>query len=363
MNIRWISKIEEFESVRDEWDDALKRSGADNPFLLSDLIISWWKFFGINKRLHIFVLYANGFIKGGIPLYCKEIKPNLRIKGFSHRGPKLRSLQHIGDDYANITEPFYIPNSELFMEKFLYGLSVLPKWDYCQLNRTKTNCFKIRSSTLIKGREVTVLKRKTNTNPVILIKQNAEGYLKRRGKKLRQNVRYYKRKAEKYGPVSLNRSNDLSEMLSLFDKHVSFSINSRKDRNKSIYLDNRHYETTKSIIKSFGSKGLLDVHELRFGNETAAISFGYRFGVGYKYIFPSFNPKFSHLSPGSTLIHELLENAYQRGDPYFDMYSGNVFYKDQWCDTFLPLYEVRMFNSNLLGKIAHLNFKRQLNVQ
>ena len=72
MNYQWIENIKEFDEIAEAWDQALIKAGSYSPFLLSDFIIRWWKYFSENKHLRIFVLFKNGCIVGGLPLYLKR---------------------------------------------------------------------------------------------------------------------------------------------------------------------------------------------------------------------------------------------------------------------------------------------------
>ena len=352
MNIHWISDIEEFKTVRDEWDEALECSGADNPFLLSDLIISWWEVFGRNRKLSIFVLYNKGSIVGGFPLYIERL---------SFKKGSLRRLQHIGNGYSNITEPFYLLDSNKFKKRFFTALKANPEWDLLYITRLRTDFIgfskgDLRQFDKVRENGVRVIISSHDQNAKITISQNAESYLMTCGKNLRNNVRKARKKAESIGKVVLVKIDDFEEINNLYDLHIEFSINSHAVRNRrSAFDDQRHREVAKKIISSFARRQYLDAHVLKFGDVISAVSFGYRFGDGLKWIFTSYNSQLSHTSPGHTLIYELIDYAYRNGDPYFDMYyGGNVFYKRQWCNKFHPLYDVKIFNSTITGKLAHL---------
>ena len=43
--IRWIENIDIFIKIKDDWDKAIDLSNTNNPFLLSDFIINWWKIY------------------------------------------------------------------------------------------------------------------------------------------------------------------------------------------------------------------------------------------------------------------------------------------------------------------------------
>jgi hypothetical protein len=99
MECLWIEDIRQFQDIAQEWDEAIVVSGADNPFLLSDFIESWWKYYSKKRRLSIFAIYDRGQIVAGIPLCAKRI--HLR-----------KTLTHIGGCDANVTH-FFSKNNQL----------------------------------------------------------------------------------------------------------------------------------------------------------------------------------------------------------------------------------------------------------
>jgi CelD/BcsL family acetyltransferase involved in cellulose biosynthesis len=44
-------------------------------------------------------------------------------------------------------------------------------------------------------------------------------------------------------------------------------------------------------------------------------------------------------SPGSLLLHYLIEDACRRGLNFFDMGAGDARHKEEWCDIDTPLFE------------------------
>jgi CelD/BcsL family acetyltransferase involved in cellulose biosynthesis len=346
MEYRWIEHIDEFIKIKDEWDDALVSANMDNPFLLSDLIVSWWKYYSTDKYLRIFVIKKNGVVKGGIPLYSKKI---------SFGRGMLRRLEYMGDSAANLTEPFYVHGIPSFFDLFIKKVFECGFWDVIILPRIRGHVKNeiVESLRYNKAVKNTVVK-DGGINASININQDPETYISTLSKRLRRYLRNCRSSAEKtIGEVVLEKM-EQDEIKPYFDLYVNFSIKSYLNRGKqSAFSDKRQRLFFLDLLISLEEKNLLDAHVLKFGENVAAVSFGYRYGKGFKWILTTYNPEFEKLRPGHILISELLREAYLNKDPYFEMYSGReVFYKQQWCNDFAPLYKFLFFNKNILGVSA-----------
>lgn len=353
INSYWITKIDEFIKIKNDWDDALKLSEADRPYLLSDLIITWWSVYNKGKKLRIFIVKnKQGEIVAGFPLYIMRTKIT---KG------KFRRLSQIGDGFANYTEPFCLLDFVEFKQIFFHAVNRLKSWDFMELANIKIDFLHLENSETEKLNFNFLLQ--NDTSPSIIINSNADDYLKSRSKKLQQNVKYYRKKAEKIGSIFLEKITDPKEITSIADLYIKFSIDSRKGRRNSVYESSRDADFVKKIVKSFAIKNLVDAHVLYFGSEKVAVAIGWRYGQGYKYILPSYNVEFSKYSPGYSLIYELINFAYQNNDHYFDMFTGGkVEYKVKWCNSFPKIYKLTLFKKTIIGFFAYYFFvlKKQL---
>ena len=318
---------------------------------MSDLIINWWKYFGEDKNLKIFVILENGSVKGGIPLYTN----NRSYTNF------LIILKYIGNSSGNLTEPFSTIEISEFMDAFLYYLFQARWWDVMVLLRVRKKVKEMLTySNIYKKVENKIKVKSDSINASIRIDQDINRYLSTRPKRLRRYIRSCKSKAEKYGAVRLERINN-NEIEKYFKLYVEYSLNSYAERGlKSAFSDRKQCLFFSKLLSSLGVKNYLDAHCLKFGDELVAISFAYRYGKGFKWILTTYNNKFQSLRPGHLLIYELLKEAIKLKDPYFDMYSGgNKFYKRQWCNQFDSLFKISIFNNNIVGLIAKYlyNFK------
>ena len=339
MESSWIHDLKDFLKIRDDWDLALETSEADNPFLLSEFIVTWWQINHQGNDLCIFILKNNEKIFAGFPLYISR-------NTTSSFG--LKRIQQIGDNFANLTEPFSIVELDKFEFHFINSLKKLKNWEFLDLPRIRSGFFeRYREKNKVAGLRMIVFK--DNLNASIIIDRNSEDYLMTVSSNLRNNVRKARKKAKKLGEIVLNKIEAIKDIENLYNKFILFSIESRHNRGSSSeFIDKMKQEFTKKLLIRFSSKGLLDAHALFFGETLAAISFGFRYKKGFKWIFTSYNPDLHNISPGHTLIFELVNYCYQRGDSYFDTYAGGqVFYKKQWCNKFDSLYHFMIFNNNI----------------
>ena len=56
ISVEKISQESEFSNLQTTWNNLLKQSDADNPFLTWEWLYSWWKFYGDKSELMILVV-------------------------------------------------------------------------------------------------------------------------------------------------------------------------------------------------------------------------------------------------------------------------------------------------------------------
>jgi CelD/BcsL family acetyltransferase involved in cellulose biosynthesis len=127
------------------------------------------------------------------------------------------------------------------------------------------------------------------------------------------------------------------------------SFRARKDI--SAFEDESYRGFFRDILVGFETRGRLDAHKLVAGSHTLAVSFGYRYGSGFKWILTAYNSEFSVLRPGHILLDFLIQDSIARGDLRFDMYyGGEIFYKQQWCNKMEPLKQIGIYRRNPFNK-------------
>ena len=345
-----IDDIKEFVKIQNEWDKALVDSGADNPFLLSDFIITWWKYYGKNRKLNIFLLSDGKNIIAGMPLF-------FRRQNF------FKTLSYIGGPAANTTHFFSVDKNLNFIEQLFLALSQRKGWDIAQLDRvlsTNPLLYELENFRPRTFDNIGYVAYDSDSNGIIDLSDGYDAVQKNLPKRLRRYLSSCRKRAEQIGELRLEEAHGALDVRGLFDTLKTFSIDSFKKRKaRSAFNDSRYGDFFAEILEIFDKKDRLDAHRLLAGKEVLAASFGYRFGGGFKWILTAFNPAFSDLRPGHLLINELVRKAAQRGDAYFDMYyGGGLFYKKQWCTRQIPIKRVRFFRKSIAARAVVLAEKK-----
>ena len=107
-------------SIQDEWDDFVEENGGD-IFMTYDWCRIWWKYYGKNRDLKIFIFRSNGDLVGIIPLFFEKI----------WLGPVfVRTIKIVGSDFSltQFSLPIrkrYIPETVRMLFETIYKY----KWD------------------------------------------------------------------------------------------------------------------------------------------------------------------------------------------------------------------------------------------
>jgi CelD/BcsL family acetyltransferase involved in cellulose biosynthesis len=351
MECRILEEISEFKALADKWDEALVSSREDSPFLLSDFIITWWRHHARGRKLRIFLAQQGGVIVAGMPL-CLE-RRFLR-----------NNLAHVGGCWANLTH-FFSTDKELNVIALL--LECLRRYDdwgcfvlervlpaHALVQRLKNNGWKNLKDfgCLIEGGGLQGLIDLGPGYPAIIAGLNP---------RLKRYLRSGKELAAKIGELKLIKIEGKDGLNRLFRDFRHFSIAAFRLRNNvSMFENSRESAFFADLIENFALQDRIDAYRFNAGDTTLGISFGYRFGRGFKWILTTYNPAFHNLRPGHLMLEALVQEAIKRGEPYFDMYyGGELFYKQQWCNRMIPLQKITVFRKGPLNQ-ACLALKRQL---
>lgn len=350
MEIVWLEDADQFKNIASQWDQFLLEEKIYNPFLLSDFILTWWKYYQKGLSFRFLIFYENNRIQGGLPLYTGRRR---------FRYGLLRLLTYIGDGVANYTEPYFsqaVPASAL-----MEALRMRSDFDVLCLRDVRHSHFLISPSTKPAksfdhplGRMI-VRTIHDHYNWAIDLKEGRDVYLKAIPAKLRRDLRSRRRRAtQELGSPRLIRVSGEEEVEKYFEIYVRLSQESFQKRgNKSAFLDPRYIHFFRDFLKMMEKKQRLDAHVLKGGDDILAVSFAYRFGKGFHWTLTAFNYQFRHLRPGYLLIEDLIREVVERGDNYYNWYGYERFYKEQWCNLKEPLYRFECYKNRFYSNAVH----------
>ncbi|HRZ66834.1 MAG TPA: GNAT family N-acetyltransferase [Candidatus Omnitrophota bacterium] len=351
MEYRWIEDIEDFRKIAAEWDSLVAAASDPQPFLLSDFLITWWKYFGKGKKLRIFVVEEGGKVKGGLPLCLNRGSAR---EGFAE------FLHHVGEVAANYTEPLYSDGGPEIFPLLARALSGRRDWDVFCLTDIREGSRLLKE---LKGaphhKDYSVFLISDHDNYAIDLGKGLESYQSSLSPKLKRDLKS-KRKhiTQKYGAVTLVKASGEKEVRASAALYKKFSRDAFAARNrKSTFENDKYADFFAEFLVLMEKAGRLDAHLLKAGDAVLAISFAYRFGRGFNWVLTAFDYEYKYYRPGYILIEELLKEICARGETYYNWYGHGRFYKDQLCNLLEPLYKVMIVRKTIKGSSYMLSQK------
>ncbi len=341
----FITDINEFvDKTSSAWDSAVLKSGQDDPFLLSDFIICWWKYFSGGRKLLIFVISSGREVIGGIPLCLSQ---------GSFRQCNVRVLSYIGGSAANYTMPLYADSGVKVFALLKEALSKRSDWDILHLSDLKNNSLLLSEyKESGKGNKnfLSYLVQ-DHMNWAVDLSSGKEDFLSKISADLKKDLRAKRKHVlNECGDISLREISSEIDLARYFDMYVDFSVNAFGVRNRDSNFQDRCYvDFFREFLLRMARKSWLDCHVLFAGDNVLAISFGYRFGKGYNWVLTGFNYRYKHFRPGYLLVEELINEVIRRKETYFNWYGHERLLKRQWCNRIEPLYQLFLVRPSVKG--------------
>ena len=329
----WINDIKDFQDIADKWDEAVMASGDFNPFLLSDFIITWWKYYHNDSILSIFVIYDDNKIAGGIPLF---IKKESLAHGFA------RVLRYIGADAASYTDPLYAASEVKILPLLIEALNKRKDWDALHLTDVRAeNRLMTEYNDRPLNHKFIFCVLQDHMDWAVDLSAGKDDYIATISKKLKKDLRAKRKHAIKdYGELRLVGIKGKEEVERYFDLYNKFSSQSFNSRYRRSTFESPEYSAFfKEFLAIMDKKSRLDAHVLFAGEKVLAISFAYKFGKEFNWVLTGFNYEYKYVRPGYLLIEELINEIDRRGQTYYNWYGHARFYKGQWCNRTTPLFQ------------------------
>lgn len=322
MNFSIITNIEEISMMKNEWNQLLKESFFQTPFLRNEYLVAWWKHKGggewENAFLSILVARDNNKkLLGVAPFYITETtnkKNVLRLVG----GIEI-------SDYLDILakEENFIPFWEEVFEKIFE--KDFPKWDvleFFNIWEKSPSVEQITNLALLKN--LHFKKEVFQPCPQIFLPESWDIYLNSLNTKFKKNLTRRIRMAENnYIPVNWEFVN-----INDFDKRLDeFFELMATDPEKHLFLTNKMHTQMKAIVSSAIENGIMQFVILKLDEKMIAgllyfdldnKLWGYNSALDFSNL---------DLSPGLVLKGYHLQWAIEHGYEVYDFMRGNESYK------------------------------------
>ncbi|MBI3152096.1 MAG: GNAT family N-acetyltransferase [Chloroflexi bacterium] len=311
-----------------EWNDLLKASVSDTPFLRHEYQRAWWEHRGGGEwqdaKLVLVSACEDEKLIGIAPLFIAEYegKPALLLIGSIEISDYLDLIVRM-DDHA----------------RFLAGLldflaSSLPfdtaqgepdNWsslDWYNLPDTSPTLAALKAESESRG--WTHLEEIYRPTPRIALTGDFEEYLSRVEKKQRHEIRRKLRRAEESGRGLRWFISDMSDPEAEIDNFLKLM---EQDQNKAGFLHEPMHAQMRDVIRAAHENGWLWLAFLEADGQRIAASLNFDYGNKLWGYNAGVNRDFMELSPGWVLLTYVLQWCCQNGRYEFDFMRGDEEYK------------------------------------
>jgi len=110
MTVRLIDDASEFLTLRDRWNDLLRSSRSDNPFLTWEWLHAWWTQFGIAQHLRLIVVQRGDTIVAIAPLHlvASPLYWFSRLEFLGTAPEADAELAELGGFYWDLGRPYFL---------------------------------------------------------------------------------------------------------------------------------------------------------------------------------------------------------------------------------------------------------------
>ena len=340
MRVELIDKLDDFLKLKEFWNDLLRKSNSNFPFLTFEWLLSWWKSFGEDKQL--FVLIVNETIDES----SRGIAPLMLVKSAG-----FRIIEFIGtglSDYLDfIIEGLTVETINAFFE---YLNKKKKSWDLIFLSDVLLEDGSVER--LLKAGQSAGWKtcfRRYTASPYLSINGDWSQFLSSKSSNFRYTLKRKEKRLEKEGlNLKICRFNSNNFENQTFEDIVEIERNSWKfkagtakteeESLKKFYID---------FLSEFANNGWLNLWVGYLNDDRAAylINFDYREKIWF------YNAAYHYQSRryaiGSILTHHAVRDAFSRGKTEYDFMRGEEEYKDRWASGKHELFQLVFYKKSL----------------
>ena len=312
--------IDSLGGLEEAWRRLAERRG--NAFLTPEWFRCWFEYYGADATPFVAGLRAeDDELTGLLPLaLSRSGHPRVcRIGG-----------ANLGDHFHPLSEPGREPEVAAAVGEALASAPV--PWSVLALDHVELEGSWLEPLAEATGRRLRARERTSAPLPFIDLSSHGDWdeYLGSRSSNLRQQVRRFRRRAEKEHEVGLRRTGSVAEVradmatfLELHDRRFSGESSLRSDRVRAFHLD---------FATAAAERGWLRLWFLELDGRAAAAWYGWRVGDRYAFFNSGFDPDFSDARPGLVLQAAVIEAALDEGAAEYDFLLGDERYKFRFAE-------------------------------
>jgi CelD/BcsL family acetyltransferase involved in cellulose biosynthesis len=347
------TEFNEFQTLKDRWNDSLSKSLNNDVFSTWEWLSTWWKHFGEGKRLVILLIEDKNKTLAIAPfMYSKH--------SFLSFG-NLKKISFVGSPESDYTGFILREKKRKFLELFFDYLNGHIDWDYLELKdipETSASADLLRRIPLEKQYEHWD-ERVCNLCPYVLLPSSMDVFMKELGRSMRRNLRRYLRKLKKEYRVELKKYNEIGSVKEAMETFIRLHQKRWKSKGEPGGFNNPFFRNFHiDVAKCFAEKGWLGLYFLTANDEPISAEYNFEYNEkNYNYL-PGWDVEYSQYRVGQLIQMHIIEDCIQKGLKEYDMMRGDEPYKSEWTTLARKNLEVRFVRKGTFPRIYNWLIKK-----
>lgn len=328
LRVECVATDDGFQSLRDEWNDVLARSAANNIFLTWEWISTWWELYGAGARLYVLTARdADGTLIGIAPL---QQRPR-RVLGLS----RVDVLEFIGSggDVTPEQLDFIIQSgaegevtpafiAHIGADRAVGGVDLRP------FAAASTNLAHVeRSMRAVRGFGSTI---PDSVCPVLPLPATKAEFMAGRSKNYRKKMKEYQRRCvrdldarPRLSVTAAELEVDMGTLAALHHK--------RWDKRTRAFRSTAYVEFHRRFAQRLLGKGWVRMFALDSPAGPVAMLYCFHYAGRFSFYQAGRDPDHQKHRVGLVLMHHAIEHAIDEHAEVFDFLRGEEDYKYMWA--------------------------------
>ena len=357
LKIATICDVENFKTLRSEWDALLQKSFSNGLFLTWEWVYSWWKAYYTKKELNIIcVRNNNNDLVGIAPLFIHKTK---------YYKINVSELTFIGDLSSDrqdfIVDKKYPEVYKLIVSSILaktnwtiIRLEQIPEWSCLVINAKNNRRYELEETSYL---------------PFIKIHSDWEIFYKDLSSNFKRDLKKKNNVLKREGVWEYKTINQIDNIEDNLKSFFKIEFKSRKNNTgTALFADKRAMYFQQLFSNYSNDRGWLSLSSINLNNNPISYLIGYIYDNKYMAYNSAYLPEYYKASPGKLVLHEAIKYCFKQKLIEFDFLRGVTYLKSRWTKTSRTNYRIVIFNNSLKGSILRLAvfvirpfFKKQMN--
>lgn len=344
MTVNLINRSGDFERLAPQWNELLRDSAANAPFLTAEWLHAWWTHLGRPRKLEVLTIDEGGRLIAAAPFWVS-------------RGPlgMFSRLEFLGTGCAGSDYLDVIARSG--REREVVGLladALKRRKRALRLNHVPPVSFASRLAAALAHDTWTSSTSTAGVCPFIpLAGHTWDSYLASLGASHRANFRRRLRALTTRFEMRFEKVADETDRHAALRAIVGFHEQRFGRRGSTAFLTPALRAFHDDVTRRMFASGWLRFYTLRLGDAIAAVMYGFLYSDRFYFYQHGFDPQYDSFSVGLVLMGLTIRAALEEGAVEFDMLYGTEQYKRLWARDERALYQIQLYPPHIAGLLQH----------